>query len=151
MRDQILAEILWIDKVGHPKTLAPRLAVVVDIDPDDHLGAGEPQTLQHVEPDTTQAKDDRLGALLDLGGIDDRANAGGDAAADVADLIERRVVSDFCHRDLRQHGEVRKRRCAHVVMDRLAAARKSRGAIGHQALALGGANRSAEVGFARQT
>src|SRR6266404_5599859 len=74
MRDQVLAEFFWIDKVGHPKTLAPRLAVVVDIDPDDHVGAGEPQALQHVEPNTAQPKDDRLGTLLDLGSVDDGAD-----------------------------------------------------------------------------
>src|SRR5712691_3235668 len=71
--------------------------------------------------------------------------------ADVADLVERRVLADFCHRDLRQHGEVRECRCAHVVMNnRLASKRKARGAIGHQALALRGADRGAEVGLARQ-
>src|SRR6188474_1313559 len=41
-------------------------------------------------------------------------------AADIAALVERRVLADLRHRDFRQHGEVRKRRAAHVVEDRLA-------------------------------
>jgi len=36
------------------------------------------------------------------------------------------------------------------VVDRLAAERKARGAVGHQALALRGADRGAQVGLARQ-
>src|SRR6476660_5917325 len=50
MRHQVLAEILRIDKVGHPQTLAPRLAVVVNIDSDDHVGAGEPQLFIMLRP-----------------------------------------------------------------------------------------------------
>ena len=93
---------------------------------------------------------DHVGAGLDLGGVDDGADAGGHAAADVAHLVERRVVADLRQRDLRQHGEIRERRAAHVVMERLAAERKAAGAIGHQALALRRADRRAEVGLARQ-
>ena len=52
-------------------------------------------------------------------GVDHRADAGGDAAADVADLVERRVLADLRHRDLRQHGEIREGRAAHVVMDQV--------------------------------
>ena len=134
----------------HAEALAPCLAVIVDVDADDHVGAGEPQALQHVEPDAAEAEHDRLGALLDLRGVDDGADAGGDAAADVADLVERRVLADFRDRDLRQHGVVRERRRAHVVMNGLAAEREARGAVGHQALALRGADRGAEIGLARQ-
>src|SRR5262249_37817556 len=44
----------------------------------------------------------------------------------------------------------RERRAAHVVVQRLAVEREARGAVGHHALALGGADRGAEVGLARQ-
>lgn len=134
------------DKFG----IAPRLAVVVDVDTDDHVGAGQPQALQHVEADAAEPEHDRLGALLDLGGVDHGADAGGDAAADVADPVERRVLADLRDRDFRQRGVVRKGRGAHVVMDGLAADRETRGAVGHQALALGGTDRGAEIGLARQ-
>jgi hypothetical protein len=110
----------------------------------------KPQPLQHVQPDAAEAEHDGLGALLDLGGIDDSSNAGRDAAADVANLVERRVFADFRHRDFRQHGVVRKGRGAHVVVHRLAAKREARGAVRHQALSLGGADRGAEIGLARQ-
>jgi len=66
VRDQLLAELPGIDKVGHSKTLAPGLAAIIDVDPDDHVGAGKPQALQHVEADAAEPEHDRLGALLDL-------------------------------------------------------------------------------------
>jgi hypothetical protein len=97
-----------------------------------------------------RAEDDALRARLDLGGVDDRADPSGHAAADVADLVERRVGADFRHRDLRQHGEIREGRAAHIVVDLLAADGEARGAVGHEALALGGADRGAQIGLARQ-
>ena len=87
---------------------------------------------------------------LDLGRVDHRADAGSDAAADVADLVERRVLADLGQRDLRQHRVVGEGRAAHVVVDRLAADREAAGAVGHHALALGRADRGAQVGLARQ-
>ena len=103
-----------------------------------------------VEADAAEAEHDDVGARLDLGGVDHGADAGGDAAADVADLVERRVLADLRDRDLRHDGEVRERRGAHVVKDRLAAEREAAGAVGHQALALRRADRLAEVGLRRQ-
>jgi hypothetical protein len=91
-----------------------------------------------------------FGAGFDLGGVEHRADAGGDAAADVADLVERRVLADFRHRDLRQHREVRERRTAHVMVQLLAVEREPRGAVRHHALALRAADRGAEIGLARE-
>ena len=85
-----------------------------------------------------------------FGGVDDGADAGGDAAADVADLVERRVVADSRHRDFRQHGEIGEGRAAHIVVDLLPAEREARRAVGHDALALRGADRGAQIGLARQ-
>jgi hypothetical protein len=70
--------------------------------------------------------------------------------ADVADLVERRVLADLRQRDLGQHRVVRERRAAHVVVDGLPSSEKRDGPVGHQALALGRADRGAEVGLARQ-
>ena len=86
-----------------------------------HLGTRQTSALHHVQPDAAQAEDDDLGARLDLRRVDDGADAGGDAAADVANLLERRVLTDLGQRDLRQHREIREGRGAHVVVDRLAA------------------------------
>ena len=150
MGDEIAADLLRIDEMRHAEALAPRFLFRVEIDADDHVGADEPQPLDDVEPDAAEPEHDALGARLDLGGVDDRADAGGDAAADVADLVERRVLADFRHRDLRQHGEIGEGRAAHIVMDLLAADREARRAVGHHALALGRADRGAEIGLARQ-
>ena len=83
-----------------------------------------------------------------FGGIDHRADAGRHTAADVAARVEGRVLADLRDGDLRQHGEVRKGRAAHIVVDRLALIAEARGAVGHQAFALGRADRGAEVGLA---
>ena len=89
-------------------------------------------------------------AGLDLRRVDHRADAGRHAAADVADLVERRVRVDLGDRDLGQHGEVGEGRAAHVVVQLLAAEREARRAVRHHALALRGADRRAEIGLARQ-
>jgi hypothetical protein len=136
--------------VSHAEALAPRLLVVVDVDADDHVGAGELQALDDVEADAAEAEHDALGAGLDLGGVEDRADAGRHAAADVADLVVGRVLADLGDRDLRQHGVVGEGGGAHVVEELLAAEGEARGAVRHHALALGGSDGRAQVGLARE-
>src|SRR5882724_3792357 len=151
MGHEVATDLLGIDEMGHAEALAPLLLAVVDIDPDDHVGAGEPEPLDHVEPDAAKPEHDRLGAGLDLGGVDHRADAGRHPAADVADLVERRVLADLGDGDLGQHGEVGEGRAAHIVVELLAAEREARGAVGHHALPLGRADGGAEIGLARET
>ena len=122
----------------------------VEVDADDHVGADHARALDHVEADAAEPEHDDVGAGLDLGGVDHRADAGGHAAADVADLVERRVLADLGDRDLRQHGVVGEGRAAHVVVASARRSREAAGAVGHHALALGRADRRAEVGLARQ-
>ena len=137
--------------MGHAEALGHLLLVVVQVHADDHVRAGQPQALDHVQANAAQAEHDRLGADLDLGGVDHRADSGGHAAADIADLVKGRVLADLGHRDFRQHRVVGKRRAAHVVADHRAVGHgKARGAVRHQALALGGADAGAQVGLARQ-
>src|SRR5262249_40900510 len=121
MGDKIAADFLWIDEMRHAKALAPSLLVRIEIDADDHVCAGEAQTLDDVEPNTAEPENDALGAGLDFRRVDHRTDAGGNAAADVADLVEGGVLADFRHRDLRQHGEIAEGRAAHIVMDLLVA------------------------------
>ena len=139
-----------VDEVGEAEAARDALARGVEVDADDRVGAGQPRALHDVEADAAQAEDDDVGAGLDLGREDDRADAGGDAAADVADLVEGRVLADLGDRDLRQHRVLRKGRAAHVVVDRLLADAEAAGAVGHEALALRRANGGAQVGLAAE-
>ena len=41
----VVADLLRIDEMRHAEFFAPGLAVVVDIDADDHVGTGKPQAL----------------------------------------------------------------------------------------------------------
>ena len=115
----------------HAEALAPCLLVVVEIDADDHVGAGQLQPLDDVQADAAEAEDDGGCALLDLGRVDDGADAGGDAAADVADLVEGSVLADLGDRDLRQHGVMGEGGAAHVVEQLLAIEREARRAVWH--------------------
>ncbi len=138
-----------VDEMSHAELAAPFLTVSVDFDADDlarahHLGA-----LDHIEADAAKAEDDDILARLHLCGVDDRANPGGDAAADIAARLERRVLPDFRHRDFRQNGEVGESGATHIVKDRLPLVGKAGRAVGHQPLALGSPDRGAKVGLAR--
>ena len=93
MGDKIAADLLRIDEMRHAEALAPRLLVGIEINSDDHVGADEAKSLDDVEPDAAETEDDTLRARLDLGGIDHGAHAGGHAAADIADLVKRRVLA----------------------------------------------------------
>src|SRR5581483_6878848 len=88
-----------------------------------------------------------VGARLDLGGVDDRPDAGGHTAADVTDLLERGIFADLRHRDLGQDREVGERRAAHVVVHHLLADGEAAGAVRHDPLALRRTDRGAQVGL----
>ena len=134
----------------HAKTLAPGLLVGIEVDADDHVGADEAQALDHVEADAAEPEHHAVRARVDFRRVDHGADAGGHAAADVTDLVERRVLADFRHRDLRQHGEIGEGRRTHVVMDLAALEREARGSVRHHARALGRADLLAQVGLARE-
>src|SRR5690606_20102628 len=88
VRDQVALHVIRIDEVRHAEFLGERLALWVDVDADDHVGADHARALDHVEADAAETEHDDVGTRLDLGGIDDRADARGHAAADIADLVE---------------------------------------------------------------
>jgi hypothetical protein len=97
-----------------------------------------------------EAEHHHVGAGFHLGREDHRADAGGHAAADVADLVEGRVFADLGQRDLRGDRVVAEGRGAHVVKDGLAVHAEAAGGVGHQALALRAADELAQVGLAAQ-
>src|SRR5262249_49924507 len=150
VRDQIVANLLRIDEVRHAEALAPFLLVVVDVDPDDHVGAGKPQPLNDIEADAAEPEYDAFRTRFYLGGVEHGADAGGDAAADVADLVEGSILANLGNRNLRQHRKIRERGGAHVMVQLLAADREARGAVRHDALALRRADGGAQIGLARQ-
>ena len=80
--------------------------------------------------------------------VEHRAHAGGDRAAEQADLIQRRIRMDPRHRDLRQHRVFGKRAGTHVMQDRPPIQREAAAAIGHQPTLLAAANRLAQIGAA---
>ncbi len=133
----------------HAEALRQRLAPRIDVHADDLVGAGHARALDHVEADAAEPEHDDVRARFHFRGVDHGADAGGDAATDVADFLERRVLADLCERNLRQHGVVREGRAAHVMVHGLAVDREPAGAVRHHALALGRADRGAKIGLAR--
>ena len=136
--------------MGQAELARKRLAPRVEVDADDHVGAGDARALNDIEPDPAQTEHDDVRSGLDFGGVDHGTDAGRHAAADVADLLERCVLRIFATAISGKHGEVGKGRASHVVVQRLAAERESAGAVGHHALALRRAYRRAKIGLARQ-
>ncbi len=150
VRHQVALHLGRIDEMRHAEFLRDRAAVRVEVHADDHLGADQAQALDHVQPDPAQAEHHGARAGLDLRGVDHRADAGGDAAADVADLVERRVLADLRQCDLGQHGEVGEGRGAHIVHHRRPVAREPAGAVGHDAAPLRRADCHAQIGLAAE-
>ena len=103
--------------------------------------------LDDVQSDAAEAEDHDIGARFHLGRVDDRAHTRGHAAADVANLVERGIVSNLGERDLRQHRVVGEGGAAHVVEELVTVERKAAAAVGHEPLALGDTDRLAEVGL----
>ena len=148
MRHQIACDFLGVDEIGHAKARRHLDPARIDIDAHDLIRPRQPQPLQHVEADAAQTKDNRPAADLDLGGVDHGTNARGDTTADVADLVEGRILAHLGQRNLGQDRMIGKGRAAHVMQDRCAIQhREPAGAIGHEALPLGRADLLAEVGF----
>src|SRR5579864_7409479 len=143
--DEIARHVLRIDEMRHAEVFGERTARRVDVDADDHVGTGETRALHDIETDAAQAEDDDVGAGLHLRRVDDRADARGDAAADVADLVKGCVLADLREGDLRHHRVIGEGRRPHVVENLLAACREAAGAVGHHALPLRHADRLAEV------
>src|SRR3984957_19891942 len=149
VRDQVAFDLFGIDEVGHAEFFGELLAPRIDVDADDLVGADEMRALDHIETDAAQSEHHHIGARLDLCGFHHGADAGGHAAADIANLVERRIFADLRHRDLGHHGEIGERRASHVVVDHLLADAKPARAVRHEALALRGPDLGAKIGLLR--
>ena len=134
----------------HPEPLRELALGRVEVDADDDVGPHQTQALDDVETDPAETEDHAVRARLDLRGVDHRPDAGSDAAPDVADLVERRVLAHLRQRNLGQHRVVGEGRRPHVVKYGVPADAEPAGAVGHHPASLGLADRLAEVGLAAQ-
>src|SRR5579875_571555 len=114
---EVTLYLAGIDEMGHAEFLGDRLARRVQIDADDHARPGDARALDHVEADSAQPEHNYPIANLDLGGVDHGADSGGDAAADVADFVERGVLAHPRQGDFRDYRVIGEGRRAHVMMD----------------------------------
>ena len=147
--DQRAVDLARVDEVGRAERLGHLELVRVEVDGEDAAGLGHHRALDARQADAAEAEHGDGGAGLDLGGVEHRADAGGDAAAEQADFIQRRRRVDLGERDFRHHGVFGKGRAAHVVEDRLAVLREAAGAVGHVAGPHGGGDRLAQIGLGR--
>src|SRR5690606_14080705 len=141
--------VLGVDTVGGAEDFRQRELVGIGVHGDDAPRPRLARALHHGQADAAQAEDGHGIAGLDLGGVAHGPDAGGHAAAQQADLLGVGLRVDLCQRDFRDDGVFAEGRAAHVVINGFALVGKARGAVGHQALALGGAHGHAQVGLAR--
>ena len=142
-----LVKVLGVDAVGGAKSLGQIELAGVGVHGNDAARLGLLGTLNDSQANTTQTKHRHRVTFLHLGGVLDRAQAGGYAAAQQADLLWVGIGVDLGQRDFGHHGVLRESGATHVVVNGLAVVAKAGGAIGHHAFALGGAHRGAQVGF----
>lgn len=95
VRDKITFNFGWIDEMRHAEFFAPFLLGIVHIHANNHLGASKAEPLYNIQADTAQAKYDGAASNLGFRRIDDSANARCYTAADITDLVERRIRADF--------------------------------------------------------
>src|SRR5438034_3199205 len=138
--------VLRVDAIGGAERSGHREFLGVCVDADDAPGLGHHRALHYRQPDASQPEHRDGGARSDLGRVQHRADAGGDAAAEQADLVERRPRIHLRDRDFRQHRVLRECARAHVVQHGLAPGGEAAGAVGHEALALRGADLLAQIG-----
>ena len=86
-----------IDDVGRSQVHRSLEFVFRNVDGDDPQRAGDPGTLNNAKSNTTCAKDRDGGARFNLGGVEGRADTGGDAASDERGAFERHVFPDLDH------------------------------------------------------
>lgn len=144
-----LVKVFRVDAIGGTKSARQIEFSGVGVDGDDATGLGQLGTLNHRQANAAQAKHRHAVAFLHFGSVFDRAQPGGHAAAQQADLLGVGIGVDFGQRNGSDYGVFAEGAAAHVVKNWLALVRKARGAIGHQAFALRGAHGDAQVGFAR--
>ena len=121
----------------------------IDVHADDSAGLGHLGADDGCQADAAETEDGHSRAFLNFGGVQNRADTGGHATAQQADLVQGCLPGDLRQGDFRQHGVLGESRATHVVVQRLALVGEAGGAIRHHTLALGCTNGATQVGFAR--
>src|SRR5690606_1631743 len=129
--------VFRVDEIGGAHLFRQREFVRVGVDGNDAPGFRLHGALYHRETNAAEAEHGDGVAFLHFRGVVHGADAGGDAAAKQADFFMRGFRIDFCQRDFGDDGVFAEGAGAHVVVDGFAVVGKARGAVGHQALALG--------------
>ncbi len=143
-----LVVVVRVDAVGGAQLAGKCELALVDVDGDDATGLGQTGTDHRREADAPQPEDGDALTLFHLGGVHHCTDAGGDAAAEQADLFQRGGRVHLGDGDFRQYRVFAEGGGAHVMIDGLAIFREAGGAVRHQPLALGGTDLLAEVGLA---
>lgn len=146
--DGLALELGGVDEVGGAELAAPGLLAVVNVHHDDLAGLVLNSTLDDGETDAAGTEDGDVGSFLDAGGHYGGAVARRDSAAQQAGSVGGDLGRHGDDGNVGHHGVLREGRGAHEVEQVLAAGLEARGAVGHDTLALGGADLTAEVGLA---
>ena len=136
-----------VERVRGALALRQLQPVVGQVHAHDPLGALQAAARHGAEADQAGAEHHARRALLDLGGVDRRAEPGREAAGERRRVRGRGVGADHRQRDLGHHGVLGERGRAHEVAHLLAAAAEAGGAVGQVALVLLLADGDAEVGL----
>src|SRR5262249_54350645 len=145
LHDLVTAGLVRIDEMRHAEFLCHGPFGRVGVDADDLVGPNHPRSLDDVETDAPKAEHSDIRSRPYLRGVDDGADPGRHAAADVTDLVEGCVFTDLRKRNLGQHRKIGEGRAAHIVKHGIAVAAEAAGAIRHHAFALRCADRGAEI------
>ena len=94
--NEIARDLARVHEMRYSEFFGDRFAFRIDVDAHDPVGTYQTRALNDVETDAAEPENHHVRARLHLGGVDHRADAGRHAATDVADLVERRVFTNFC-------------------------------------------------------
>src|SRR6185503_1031126 len=94
LHDFVAADLVRIDEMRHAELLGHGALAGIEIDADDLVGADHLRALDDVEADAAESEHGDVRAGPYFRGVDHRADAGRHAAADVTNLVERRVLAD---------------------------------------------------------
>src|SRR6056297_1299965 len=113
-----VVHIAWVDEVCHAELTTQGFLRRIHVDADNTGGTHHACTLHHIQANATQPENGNRCTDLDTHGERDGSDARGDAAADVADLVEGGILTHLCQGNLGKNRVIGKGGAAHVVSQR---------------------------------